>query len=214
MFKNFLIPKSIFLPLVLVFILTILRVILFNRYSLVYILWNLLLAFIPFIVSLFIVYLKKIGKLRDVYFIILGIIWLLFLPNAPYIVTDLIHIGVVRSVPVLYDSVLLFTSAWLGLLLGLNSIFHIEKVLLSKYSKKTTNIIILIILLLISFGMYLGRFLRFNSWDILTNPISFFNKLLESLSTSSYHVESLIYIILFFSFLFVSYFSWKISRNE
>lgn len=214
MFKNFLIPKSIFLPLVLVFILTILRVILFNRYSLVYILWNLLLAFIPFIVSLFIVYLKKIGKLRDVYFIILGIIWLLFLPNAPYIVTDLIHIGVVRSVPVLYDSVLLFTSAWLGLLLGLNSIFHVEKVLLSKYSKKTTNIIILIILLLISFGIYLGRFLRFNSWDILTNPISFFNKLLESLSTSSYHVESLIYIILFFSFLFVSYFSWKISRNE
>lgn len=214
MFKNFLIPKSIFLPLVLVFILTILRVVLFNRYSLVYILWNLLLAFIPFIISLFIVYLKKIGKLRDVYFIILGIIWLLFLPNAPYIVTDLIHIGVVRSVPVLYDSVLLFTSAWLGLLLGLNSIFHIEKVLLSKYSKKTTNIIILIILLLISFGMYLGRFLRFNSWDILTNPISFFNKLLGSLSTSSYHVESLIYIILFFSFLLVSYFSWKISRNE
>lgn len=211
--KTFL-SKSIILLIVFTIALNILRVVLFNRLSLVYIIWNLFLAFIPYVISFFLLHLSEKKKLSQKVFIILGIVWLLFLPNSPYIVTDLIHIGVVRSVPVLFDSILLFTSAWLGLLLGMNSIFHIEKILISKYSSKITSIVIISILFLTSFGMYLGRFLRFNSWDILVHPLDFFRILANAFSTSTRHIEALIYTLLFFSFILVSYYSWKNSNDK
>lgn len=214
MFNKISIPKSIVLIIALAIILNVLRVVLFGKFSFIYLLWNIFLAFVPFLISSLLLYLKQDGKLKNWLFIIVGIIWVLFLPNAPYIVTDLIHIGVVRSVPVLYDSVLLFTSAWAGLLLGMHSIFHIEKILLSLYSKKITSVIILIILALTSFGMYLGRFFRFNSWDIFVNPLSSSDKFIKNLSSSSYHIDALIYVVLFFLFICVSYYSWKSSRVE
>jgi uncharacterized membrane protein len=209
MFKIMRIPKAIAFPLLLVFILTILRVIIFDKYSLIYILWNILLAFIPFFISSILLYLKQNNKLKDYLFILLGLLWLLFLPNAPYIVTDLIHIGVVRSVPVLFDSILLFTSAYVGLMFGMYSIFHIENILIYKYSKNVTLIITTTILLLASFGIYLGRFFRFNSWDVFVAPFSSSDKLLKMLSSSPYHMESLIYIPLFFVFICTFYYSWK-----
>jgi len=214
MFKTISIPKSIIWPLILVFILTVLRVVLFSKYSLVYILWNILLAFIPFLISSILLYCKEKNKLKNWFFMVFGIMWLLFLPNAPYIVTDLIHIGVVRAVPVLFDSILLFTSAYVGLMFGMYSIFHIEKILISKYSKKLTSIIVAIIILLTSFGMYLGRFFRFNSWDVFVSPFSSSDKLLKTLSYSTYHIEALIYIPLFFIFIYIFYYSWKSSKKE
>lgn len=214
MFNKISIPKSIVLIIALAIILNVLRVVFFGKFSFIYLLWNIFLAFVPFLISSLLLYFKQDGKLKNWLFIIVGIIWVLFLPNAPYIVTDLIHIGVVRSVPVLYDSVLLFTSAWAGLLLGMHSIFHIEKILLSLYSKKNTSVIILIILALTSFGMYLGRFFRFNSWDIFVNPLSSSDKFIKNLSSSSYHIDALIYVLLFFLFICVSYYSWKSSRGE
>lgn len=214
MLKKILIPKIILYPLILVLTLTILRVILFGKYSLIYILWNIFLAIIPFILSSILLHLKEIGKLRNLTFVILGIFWLLFLPNAPYIVTDLIHIGVVKSVPVLFDSILLFSSAFVGFMLGLYSLNHIENILSSLYSKKVTLFIVLLIIFLTSFGMYLGRFLRFNSWDIIIDPLSLSGRFLETLSSSGYHVESLIYIPLFFIFICSYYFSWKKSYKN
>jgi len=214
MLNKIFIQKSIILLILLALILNILRVVLFGKLSFVYLLWNIFLAFIPFLISSILLYFSNKNKLNKTFFIIGGIFWLVFLPNAPYIVTDLIHIGVVRSVPVLYDSVLLFTSAWVGLLLGMSSMFHIEKILLSRYTKKVTAIIIIIITFLISIGMYLGRFFRFNSWDIFTNPLSFIGKILNTLSYSTYHIEALIYIPLFFTFIYISYLSWKFSNKE
>lgn len=212
MLNKILIPKSIILLIALAFILNVLRVILFGKLSFVYLLLNISLAFIPFLISSILLNYSTANKLNKTIFIIGGIFWLIFLPNAPYIVTDLIHIGVVRSVPVLYDSILLFTSAWVGLLLGMNSVYHMEKIFLSMYSKKITSIIIAVVLLIASFGMYLGRFFRFNSWDIFITPLSFFDKLLKTLYSSTYHTDALIYILLFFSFLYVSYNSWKYSN--
>lgn len=203
------IPKSIILLIILAVILNILRVILFDKYSFIYILWNILLALIPFLISTILSFYSNKDKLNKSFFIIGGFFWLIFLPNAPYIVTDLIHIGVVRAVPVLYDSILLFTSAWVGLLLGMYSIYQMEKIIFSRYNKKITDISIFIILLLTSFGIYLGRFLRFNSWEIFTNPVSLLQKMLKIFSYSTYHIEALIYIPLFFVFLYISYISWK-----
>ena len=196
------IPKSITLLIILAVILNVLRVILFDKYSFIYILWNILLALIPFLISSILLFYSDKKKLNKSFFVIGGFFWLIFLPNAPYVVTDLIHIGVVRAVPVLYDSILLFTSAWASLLLGMYSIYQMEKIILSRYNKKITDISIFIILLLTSFGIYLGRFLRFNSWEIFTSPVSLFQKMLKIFSYSTYHIEALIYIPLFFVFLY------------
>ena len=196
----------------LALVLNILRVLIYDRYSFVYILWNIFLAFIPYLISSILSHYSYHHKLNQLVFISGGIIWLVFLPNAPYIVTDLIHIGVVRGVPVLFDSILLFTSAWLGLLLGMTSLYQMEKIFLTKYSKKFTVRLIALIILLTSFGMHIGRSFRFNSWDLFTGPFSFFGKLLNILSQSTKHIEALIYTLLFFSFIYVFYQSWKSSQ--
>lgn len=206
------IPKSIIPLIALAFALNILRVIIFDKFSFVYILWNILLAFIPFLISSILLFYSEKNKLNQTLFVIGGIVWLIFLPNAPYIVTDLIHIGVVKGVPVLYDSVLLFTSAWAGLLLGMNSIYHIEKILLSKYSKKITNFIILVVILFASFGIYLGRFLRFNSWDFFTNHSSLLSSVWKIFTQSNNYINVYIYTILFFFFIYMSFISFKYSN--
>lgn len=213
-FKKIPLPKSLMLLIVFSVVLIGLRVYLYHRYSLVYLLWNIFLAFIPYLISSVLLYFSNRRILSKTLMIVGGIVWLLFLPNAPYIVTDLIHIGVVRGVPVLYDSILLFTSAWLGLLLGLYSIAHMEQILLTYYSKSITNRVIAGVILLASFGMHLGRTFRFNSWDIFTGPISFSNRLLNIFSLSAHHIEALSYTILFFSFLYVAYWSFKFSSKN
>jgi uncharacterized membrane protein len=203
------IPKSIILLIILSVVLNILRIVIWDKISFIYILWNIFLAIIPFIISSILLNTNNKRILNKTIFFIVGIIWLLFIPNAPYIITDLIHIGEVRAVPVLYDSFLLFSSAWVGLLLGMYSINHIEKILDTKYTKKISILIMALIVLFISFGMYLGRFLRFNSWDVFISPGAFIVGLKEIFSNSKNLIEALLYTILFFFFIVISYISWK-----
>lgn len=203
------IPKEILLIISMVFFLIILRIIIFGSLSLVYILWNLFLATLPFVISSVLLKRLKDNNLTKPLFIIGGFFWLLLIPNAPYIITDLIHVGVVHNVPALYDSFLLFGSAWAGMLLGFHSLFHIEQIVRMKYSYKYTNLIISIILLLTSFGIYLGRFLRFNSWDIFFNHFSILKSVWIILSESAGHIEAYLYTALFFVFLYISYIAWK-----
>lgn len=198
----------------LAIILNIFRIVIFNKFSQVYLLWNIFLAFIPFLISSILLWSVNKNKLKNPLFIIGGILWLLFIPNAPYIITDLIHIGEVRAVPALYDSFLIFTSAWVGLLLGLYSIHHIEQILKKRYSQKVTYITLGVIMLFISFGIYLGRFLRFNSWDIFEKPLSFINGIGNIFSRSSNYKEALLYTLLFLFFIIMSYNSWRATQTQ
>lgn len=207
--KKFKIPKQIILLFVLVLILSVVRIVLFDSYSLVYILWNIFLAFIPFVISFFLLLKSREKRLPKIWLIIGGIFWLLFFPNAPYLVTDLIHIGVVHTVPAVYDSFLLFSSAWVGLLLGFYSLFHIEQVIRIKYPYRKTKIIIAVVILFSSFGVYIGRFLRFNSWDIFINHSSVRKSIWSILSESAIYIEVYLYTALFFIFIYLSYYAWR-----
>ena len=207
------IPKSIILLTILAVFLNILRIILWGKVSFVYILWNMFLAFIPFIISSLLLSFLKEKKLNKTIFIPGVILWLLFIPNAPYIVTDFIHLGVTRFAPIIYDTILLFSSASVGLILGFYSLFHIEQIIKTKYKSNITHLIMVIIIIMISFGIYLGRFLRFNSWDIFTNHISLVNNIWEILSQAVTHTEVYLYTGLFFISLYLSYFAWKYSNK-
>lgn len=131
--------------------------------------WNLFLAFIPWFISTLVLVYPRLQNRRLTNTIILGS-WLLFFPNAPYILTDLFHLRYINSMPVWFDLTLILLFAWTGLLFGFISLRNVEKILSFKYSQKWAQAITIFLLFLAAFGVYLGRFLRWNSWDILQAP--------------------------------------------
>jgi uncharacterized membrane protein len=144
--------------------------------------WNLFLAFIPWgLSSLLIVYPKLQKKKLAVAALLCT--WLLFFPNAPYILTDLFHLRIdALGMPLWYDLLLILSFAWVGLMFGFMSLWDIEKILkrylLSSRLKGLLRFRLSIplfsslLLFIGSFGIYLGRYLRWNSWDILAEPFA------------------------------------------
>jgi uncharacterized membrane protein len=140
--------------------------------------WNLFLAWIPLLLSSFILAFNiksKISLIFIIIIIIIIIVWILFFPNSPYILTDLFHLRARNSVPIWYDLVVILSYAWTGLICGFISLNDSEKSL-SEYGKRNSiNAVITFFLFMSSFGVYLGRFLRWNSWDVLNNPFGLFS---------------------------------------
>ncbi|MDR0505421.1 MAG: DUF1361 domain-containing protein [Dysgonamonadaceae bacterium] len=131
--------------------------------------WNLFLAFIPWaLTSLFI--LKPTFQKAKISVFILLFVWLLFFPNAPYILTDLFHLKMKTSMPIWFDLVLILSFAWSGLLFGFLSLWDIESIFEQSMKPVYVKIISIILLFVGSFGIYIGRYLRWNSWDIITEP--------------------------------------------
>jgi len=132
----------------------------------VFLIWNLILAYVPFFISNTI----KTFPLKSVPFFIAISIWILFLPNAPYIITDIFHLTLQRSMPIWFDLLLVISFAFNGLVLFFLSVHDVYTILLKKFSIAKAWIITTCIFFLTGFGVYLGRFLRFNSWDVVSNP--------------------------------------------
>lgn len=131
--------------------------------------WNLFLAFVPYWIS------NRVSKRKDymrsnVKFFAFFICWLLFLPNSFYIITDLFHLRHNVSIPLWYDLATIFSTAWNGLLMGVLSVRQMENIVEKKWNIETGVWFLYPIMLLNAFGIYLGRYLRFNSWDVVTNP--------------------------------------------
>jgi len=208
------IPKEIIIVLSLAVVLNLARVLFFNSTYFVFLLWNIFLAVLPFIISSVLLFYYKNSKLTNFIFIFGLFVWLLFVPNAPYLVTDLIHVGRGRGVPIIYDTFLIFSSAWIGILLFFYSLSHIEKIFISKFPKRNTSIVITGVILLISFGIYLGRFLRFNSWDIVANTEKLLNDIGSILVKPIENKDAYIFMSLTFVFIYVSYMAWKAIKDD
>ena len=101
-------------------------------------------------------------------------LWLLFLPNAPYILTDILHLTRVSHAPPWYDLALLLSCAGTGLLLGYLSLIDVQGIVARRFRSAWGWIFALVSLVLSGFAIYLGRFLRWNSWDVLINPARLF----------------------------------------
>lgn len=132
--------------------------------------WNLFLAFIPWACSSVMIVYPQLQK-RKLAIVLLLCIWLLFFPNAPYILTDLFHLKLQLNMPVWFDLVLIISYAWTGLLLGFMSLIDIEGLLKQYLSSRKIAMLSSLLLFLGSFGIYLGRYLRWNSWDIISEPL-------------------------------------------
>jgi len=132
--------------------------------------WNLFLAFVPWIISTLMM-LNRNEKFSRVMLLPLVFSWLAFFPNAPYILTDLFHLRSRPPVPLWFDLVVILSFAWTGLSFGLASLFDIEKLLSRFFNKYVLGILMVVLLFAGSFGVYVGRYLRWNSWDIVTEPV-------------------------------------------
>lgn len=134
-----------------------------------WLIWNLFLAYVPYLISKSMIqkvaWIEHTGKC-----VLLFIVWLLFIPNAFYIITDLFHLQERGYIPLWFDLALIFSFAWNGLLLGILSVRQMEKIFVLKTGYKSEALFILPIMFLNAFGIYLGRYLRYNSWDVVSNP--------------------------------------------
>lgn len=130
-----------------------------------FLLWNLLLAAVP---------LWAAHRLRTELASRTGLlwagIWLLFFPNALYITTDLFHLRQRPGVPLWFDLLLLFSAAVNGALWGFLSLRDAEAWLRARLPRRWVLPVVFSVLLAAGFGIYLGRYLRYNSWDVLTQP--------------------------------------------
>jgi uncharacterized membrane protein len=132
-----------------------------------FLVWNIFLAWIPFVISSLFNKMINASKWKQA---LVFCCWFAFFPNALYIVTDLVHLGRESSVPKWFDAVLLFSSSVVGLMMAFISLHRVEQYLHRNVNKNILAPLVILILFLGSFGVYLGRFLRWNSWDILSNP--------------------------------------------
>lgn len=135
-----------------------------------YLVWNLFLAAIPFAISSFLR--SRAEQLSAVILAVSAALWLLFFPNAPYILTDLFHLRDNQAVPGWYDLIVILSFAWNGLVLGFLSLQDIQAVIAKRWGSPLAWGFAFISLGLGSFGIYIGRYLRWNSWDIIANPLS------------------------------------------
>jgi uncharacterized membrane protein len=139
-----------------------------------FLLWNLFLAWIPLVLAAVI---YRIATRRDVrarlILVPAALIWLLFFPNAPYIVTDLVHLGYFHdNVPSWFDVMLVAWYAWTGLLLGIASLRLMHELVARARGSTAGWSFVVVVTLAGSLGIYVGRFLRWNSWSVFQAPLS------------------------------------------
>lgn len=133
--------------------------------------WNLGLAWIPFIFASIAFMISWSRKLLYLVVPVCAFLWLLFFPNAPYILTDFQHLSTnANNAPLWYDVLMLIWFSWTGLLLGVVSLFFMQEIVTGAFGRKAGWVFAVLVTLLSSIGIILGRFYRWNSWDVFGDP--------------------------------------------
>ena len=196
-------------------LMAVFRKVIFGKTGYKFLIWNLFLAWVPFLLSIIIAYtyaLHKRGAFKTIYLMLLGFVWVAFYPNCPYIVTDFIHLSGVKyyfnslgysmNYIIWYDFIMISLFILTGFLLGFISLYIIQMLIVDIFNEWVSWIFVGGVLFLSSFGIYLGRFIRWNSWDIVSKP----EVLLSSILNNSRHyaIEFTISFGLFLILIYVA----------
>lgn len=172
------------------------------RYT--FLIWNLFLAWIPFIIAYFTYSLSLRRTALYVVIPISAVLWLIFFPNAPYILTDFQHLSMNNgAAPLWFDVIMLVWCAWTGLLLGVVSLYLMQEIVKREFGRVVGWMFVFVVAALASAGIYIGRFIRWNSWDILRNPFGIASTLLDQAIDPS--LRSIGFIALYTSFFVFTY---------
>lgn len=177
-----------------------------------FLLWNLFLAWLPYLVSTAAAWTESFGLNKPMKALLLaafGIPWLLLFPNAPYLTTDFIHLVANKPLYISdgdisflfwYDLVLFFLFSWCGLFLGYLSAFQFHRIVAKMAGEAAGWLFIMIVALLGGYGIFLGRVVRLNSWDVVFNPFRLLFGVIENM-----HRNGFLFTCLFAFFLLVIY---------
>lgn len=185
------------------------RVLYTGKITFVFLVWNLLLAVLPLVFS----YRLSLDRPTRLNFL-KAMLCLLFLPNAPYILTDLFHIKGGLTVMLWFDTLLIASFAWCGMLCFFYSLRNIENFLNAIFSKRFIQAVILMLCFSSGFGIYIGRFLRFNSWDIVQQPFYLISSLLEIVLHPTIHPRAWGFTLLYGLFLYITYQPFKSKKPD
>jgi uncharacterized membrane protein len=173
-----------------------------------FLVWNLFLAWLPYLWSLWALSIHRRQPRRWWLLLFPGALWLLFFPNALYLVTDLIHLRHYPPVPVWYDIGMLISFAWAGCFLAVASL-HIMHQIMRDYTGRVVSwLIVLGMMGLCGLGIYMGRFLRWNSWDIFLYPTDVIGDIVHRLVHPFSNLQTYGVSLLFAAFLFVCYWTF------
>jgi uncharacterized membrane protein len=170
-----------------------------------YLPWNLMLAWIPLGTALWLEFVLHRSLWSSWYALGVSALWLLFVPNAFYMISDFIHIQEAGRIDLLYDVVLFSSFIFNGVMLGFFSLYVVHNQLVLRLGKRMAYMAIGGILLLCSFAIYIGRELRWNSWDILANPASLLFDVSDRLLNPHDHPQMLTTTLSFFVLLTTMY---------
>ena len=178
--------------------------------------WNLFLAWIPFMLAYFA---HMVSWRRSTLFFVIpviAILWLIFFPNAPYMLTDLQDLAR-RSfdAPLWYDVIIVVWASWTGMLLGVISLYLMQDIIIRTFGRVPAWLFVFVISALSSFGIYIGRFVRLNSWDILQNPSEVAQEILGLVIDPSMRLAAFtILYTIFFLFVFLLLYSFSHMLRE
>jgi uncharacterized membrane protein len=137
-------------------------------------------------------------------------LWLALLPNAPYLLTDFVHLAPRGGAPLWYDIALMLSFAGTGLLFGYASIADVQAVLTRRFGARTGWTVALGALALCGFGIYLGRFQRWNSWDLVASPIALFTNVAGHLADPGAHPRTLAFTLVWGAGLVLGYVALRV----
>ncbi len=186
-------------------VLLVLRLFMTGTVTFFFLSWNIFLAVLPLYFS------HKLegvsmGAFRAA---VLLALWLIFFPNAMYIVTDLFHLRKHTGIPLWYDLLLLMSAALTGIVMGFVSLHNVERWLMQWLQPRYTHLIVFVLFLLCGYGIYMGRYLRWNSWDVVVQPYA----LLADVRTHVVHpfrnIDCWLVTILFGMWLHILYYYFR-----
>jgi uncharacterized membrane protein len=136
----------------------------------VFLLWNIVLATVPLLLGWLLV--QRIRELGWLHWqqVALTIIWLAFLPNSFYLVTDFVHLRQTYEASLLFDVVLLTSFMCNGFILGFMSVYMVHRELAKRVSDIQAYCLVGLIFVACSFAAYLGRCTRWNTWVLVLRP--------------------------------------------
>lgn len=178
--------------------------------------WNLFLAWIPFTLAYFA---HAVSWRRIWLYLIIPLVaflWLIFYPNAPYMLTDLQDLARGTSgAPLWYDVLIVVWCSWTGMLLGVISLYLMQDIILRTFGRVAGWVFVFMISGLSSFGIYIGRFVRLNSWDILQDPAETTMEILGLAIDPSMRLAAFTFLYTsFFLFIFLLLYSFSHMLKE
>lgn len=163
--------------------------------------WNLLLAWMPVLFAWLLANALTWQSWKEPMPVFLTLLWLGFLPNSFYLMSDLIHLRSTGDIGILFDIVLFLSCIWNGLLAGMISLVIVHRQLLKRRSADFATLLVGGTLLVTSFAVYLGRSLRWNTWDLLVNPAGLLFDVSERFINPLGHPQVFVTTLTFFALL-------------